>query len=234
MTTNPKLTGSNILDCRIQTGDCPRACNQCFYNHMPDDYKASPIIPSVQEAKGKIVRMNAEHDSGVKKNLVIEAALLYDDSFFNTSLPDTNYPRPVVLTVNPDERVAARHRWTRPKDVALSTLMFVRFRVSAENYLQCTAFEQEWLAADIPVVLTFMRYYTKYACPSLNAYEFKQHFLHDCWQLKEEAKEDICQYAMIDLMSGIYTCGETCATCGNCERFYWIAKDRMVKLGTWS
>ena len=31
MSTNPKLVGSNIIDCIPQTGECPLKCTECFY-----------------------------------------------------------------------------------------------------------------------------------------------------------------------------------------------------------
>ena len=237
---NPKLLDSCLIDCRVQIGPCPGECNQCFYNHMPHEYRLKQIIPTQQEASLKIVRMNAEHDSNHSKPLVIETALKYQDSFFNTSHPDVQFPRPVVLTVNPRETDEPR-RWTRPRDLtgpeSLNHLMFIRYRVSAANYIDCTSMAEEWASKGITSVFTFMRYYDEQACPSINAYEKRKNFMHDCLQLKAKAKEQIMTYVLASLGPLVSFCGtlhsNLCKDCGNCEHYYYIAKRRMIELVIW-
>lgn len=233
---NKKLEGSNIIDARPQIGDCPGNCNECFYNYMSASYKNKPIIPKTTEAVGKIVRMNAEHDSNNQKSLVVSTALMYQDSFFNTARSDVYFPRPVVLTVNPRETDEPA-RWTRPRDIlcpqCFERIMFVRYRTSADNYLKCCKMAEEWAKRNIPIVFTFMRYYDSSKCPSLNAYEKRLHFLHECWQLGEKQKVDISRYLRNFLGKNALFCGDLCRTCGNCEQLYRVAKERMFNLGIW-
>ena len=48
---NPKQEGTNIFDCKPQTGKCPLNCNQCFYNREGAFYVDihKPHMPSVEE-----------------------------------------------------------------------------------------------------------------------------------------------------------------------------------------
>jgi hypothetical protein len=106
---NPKQEGSNLFDCRPQVGVCPNNCNQCFYNRPNAFYNNidQPSIPSPEKVDTGIVRMNCGHDSNIERDLVIETSKQYKEVFFNTSIPNLDFPGPVVLTANPKEEESA-------------------------------------------------------------------------------------------------------------------------------
>ena len=84
MVRNPKQVGSNLWDCRPQTGNCPVGCSQCFYNR-PNAFYCDinePNIPDPVEVGNDIVRMNCGHDSNLQRNLVIATAGQYKNFFF--------------------------------------------------------------------------------------------------------------------------------------------------------
>ena len=231
---NKKLVGSNIIDCRVQTGDCPNNCLGCYYNRMPVAHKEQPVIPTAKEAAGKIVRMNAEHDSNIEREAVVKQALQYDDSFFNTSMLNLNFPRPVVLTVNADESNVYD-----PLDVSpieqLNNIMFVRVRVSSLiTKCELDRLIGIWTCYYVPVVLTFIRYYQQIIQKEYqDKYEYKKHVLHSCWQLKDSIKKSLINDLRRDYGSFVYKCGEQCKDCRNCESFYYLAKQRMIDNDSW-
>ena len=156
---NPKQIGSNLIDAVPQIGPCPNNCNQCFYNRpgaffVPID---RPHMPHIDEAEGKIVRVNSGHDSNIHRDMVIANTRHYPDRFFNTAIPNVDFPAPVVLTVNPKEEEQPH----LPSDLIgpIENLMFVRLRVSGTNLHWIWNAALEWAAAGVPVVLTFMAYY---------------------------------------------------------------------------
>lgn len=205
---NPKLIDSNIVECKPQIGPCENNCNQCYYNRS-DKYKAAAIIPN---DTGKIVRMNAGHDSNIQREKVIATSTLYKDVFFNTSIARFDFPGPVVFTANSVEEEKAILVMI-PKN-----LMFVRLRVSATNLdlvQEAIIYYTERL---IPVVLTYMAYYThKPAGP----YEWKKRNINSYWCPKESFKKD----TLLTLGNRlVFNCGQQCADCGNCETLYRLCK----------
>jgi len=168
---NPKQDGSGMWSCRPQAGKCPNGCNQCFYNRDNAYYCEinQPNIPTPEEVGDDIVRMNSGHDSNVQKDLVLKTAAQYKYVFFNTSVPDFDFPGPVVFTANAKEEEPAHcpivnHRtMTRqlpPKlERQFDRLMFVRLRVSPTNLEFIRQAVACWAAVHVPVVLTFMAYY---------------------------------------------------------------------------
>jgi len=240
---NPKFIGTNIIDCIPQSGRCPCDCNQCFYNH-PDFYTKTPIIPSVEEANGKIVRMNSGHDSNIQKLLVLQTASQYKDVFFNTSIPNFDFPGPVVYTANPNENEESLPLSQLMRLKHLDNLMFVRFRISAMNVVQVFQDMQKWIGQRVPIVLTFMRYYD-YAPfedgseedkeyhyrldmdKNIPIYEYKKHIANNSWCPSETFIKNIMKscYRMV------YMCGTPtssyCKDCGACEHFYWLTKKRL-------
>jgi hypothetical protein len=207
---------------------------------MDDEHKDKPVIPTKEQAKNKIVRMNAEGDSTFQKADVIAQAQKYDDSFFNTSRPDANFPRPVVITINAREE-DLWSRWMRPRDIPMRLLhhiMFVRIRVSINNFLGMDNVIREWNCEQIPVVLTFMRYYT----PDPPAFDgtFYERLLHverPCWQMREQARGRIVAELKARCGRLVTECGRSysylCKDCRACEIYYWIAKYHMEALGLW-
>src|SRR4030043_2218245 len=99
---NPKLLGSSIVDCIPQVGNCPNNCPDCYFN-APGFFrtKDEPLIPTLEEVADKIVRVNSGHDSNLQKDLVLEVTKQYPKKFYNTSIPNFDFPAPVVFTCNP-------------------------------------------------------------------------------------------------------------------------------------
>ena len=171
---NPKMEGSACIDCRPQTGECPNNCSQCFYNRPGAFYCNidEPQIPTMVEVGDKIVRMNSGHDSNLDKELVLAVAGHYPRVFFNTSMPDFDFPGPVVFTANAKEEEPAwcpivnrggKTRQLSPKKEAFcDRLMFVRLRVSPTNLGLIEHAVAAWTAKNVPVVLTFMAYYNQH------------------------------------------------------------------------
>jgi len=213
---NPKLASSNLIDCIPQTGLCPNNCLECYYNS--DGFyrtKDSPLIPTLEEAQGKIVRVNSGHDSNVEKDFVLRVTAQYPHKFYNTSIPDFDFPAPVVFTCNPKD-----NEWIRPKSV--NNLMMVRFRVSTWNVDICDEATSFFTSKDIPYVLTFMRYRNIENVEQPQHYERRKSILNIYYQIKPQFKAEIeARYVDNPL---VVTCGGKtgyCRDCGNCERFYW-------------
>lgn len=240
MNTNPKQEGTRIYSCRVQTGKCPNGCNQCYYNH--DGYYENinePHIPDPAEvnAANGIVRMNDGHDSSIEKERVIFQAEQYNDAFFNTSRFDIDFPGPVVLTANAKEEDAST--WIQPYALiqrfgSLSNVMFVRYRTSVTNYLIVALSARKWAEHGIPVVLTFMRYYSKEAMPRVQhaAYEKKTHVLNSYYCPTKEFIQDVLKHFHKVELYGINMCGSIesslCKDCMLCEHFYRATKKRMM------
>ena len=252
MKRNPKLVGTCLVDCRPQTGKCPMNCNQCFYNREGAFYEDiyEPSIPSPlldEEAGGKIVRMNAGHDSNLNRERVLETAKQYEDVFFNTSIPNFNFPGPVVYTANREEEVMRGYNYPVNGDESKENIMFVRLRVSATNLQLVKTIACSWVMEDVPVVLTFMRYYTEppdlsfprasWALPKSlldeGCYEQRKHVLNTYWcptrSFKIHAYHAIKNYCGSRLVT---MCGtldsDLCRHCRNCEYYYWITKKRLA------
>jgi len=169
---NPKLAGSGIVECIPQEGLCPMACNECWHNQPANQAaRGGSITPAWPVVAGGIVRVNSGHDSNIDREAVIAATEKYERTFYNTSIPDFRFPGPVVFTANPKEegwgmfpRGHTRRTQGGDAPVALN-LMFVRLRVSATNLDRVTELARAWSVRGVPVVLTFMRYYTKHVLP---------------------------------------------------------------------
>lgn len=244
---NPKLVGSDIIDCVPQTGKCPNGCLECFYNGK-DWYRtrSKPLIPTVEETKGKVVRVNSGHDSNVQRDLVIKTALKYKNFFFNTSFPRFDFPGPVVFTcngatafINNDHtcsgfKVVSEEGLSLPDSKAmlidekfeyLDNVMFVRFRLNTWNEGLANKVVEHYTNLGIPVVMTFMRYMNRESIPREHRkfYRWQHHILNDHFILRGGIRT-----AMM-LRWGknkfVYSCGNGkssyCKDCGNCTRFYY-------------
>jgi len=129
---NPKTKGSGIVCCIPQKGHCPNKCPECFFQNgrsylepLADNLPNMPD-PAQVNALGQVVRVNDGNDSNVQKEVVLPQTECYRDKFYNTAIPDLDFPgvvarayaggqctetkrqMPVVLTINPgrlcDER----------------------------------------------------------------------------------------------------------------------------------
>lgn len=204
---NPKIAGSNIVECKPQVGYCKNNCNQCYYNRN-EEYRDASIVPV---DTGKIVRMNAGHDSNIQRDLVIATSTLYKHVFFNTSIPNFDFPGPVVFTANPDEEKIAVFIKI-PKN-----LMFVRLRVSSTNLDHVQEAIGYYTSRLVPVVLTYMAYYT---CPPSEpcCYEWRKRNINNYWCPTEMFKKDVLLEYGNRLVSN---CGNLCKDCETCETWYW-------------
>lgn len=226
---NPKLEGSNIIDAIPQVGECPIKCEECFYNSgrffRPLD---TPLMPTLEEAEGKVVRVNSGHDSNLQRNLVISSTSHFKHKFYNTSIAKFDFPGPVVFTCN-------GHRLILVKNPP-PNLMFVRFRVSTANLEDADkAVNHYWIGHGIPVVMTFMRYYDKNRVPDESAYEFRKSVLNTYWMPKLTTVVEIMSRWSKGEPSirGVRMCSTPyssfCGDCRNCEFLYWDCLRRMEK-----
>ncbi len=156
---NPKQEGSGVWDCKPQVGLCPIGCDECFYNRPGAFYVDidEPHMPTLEEVGDGIMRVNSGHDSNIDREATIAATDQYSERFFNTSVMQLDFPSPVVLTANPREESA----FLRPPEIIPPGLMFVRLRVSASNQQLIDRAAEIWTAQGVPVVLTFMAYYSR-------------------------------------------------------------------------
>jgi hypothetical protein len=209
--------------------------------------------------------MNAGHDSNVHKELVLETAKKYKHVFFNTSIPNFDFPGPVVFTANSQEEEPAwcpvlnkpgKCRQIRPQDEKyFDRLMFVRLRVSPTNWGLIEHAVACWTAKDVPVVLTFMAYYSKDppGCSPvwitdgdkpdafqwtngdvfMTAYTWRQRTINSYWCPTREYIRQCIQHmkkfgGRLVTICGTYD-GAKCKDCMNCANYYWITKKHMVE-----
>lgn len=239
---NPKQVGSNLIDCKPQTGKCPMNCNQCFYNRPGASYVPieSTNIPFGDEAEGKIVRMNSLHDSNIRRSTVLRAAKRYKHVFFNTSIPNFDFPGPVVYTANPAEEQPVEMLFLR--DPNAYKLMFIRLRVSAVNLHHIReAVRAIHEYSDIPIVLTFMAYYERPDWMtdadfhvnfsddgSILAYVWKVRHINQYWCPTKMLKKSVLKMMRDTAGRQVTICGTLasnyCRDCRNCEAYYWITQ----------
>ncbi len=222
---NPKLEGTCLIDCIPQAGECPVGCAECFYNGGRF-YRTleEPLVPSLQEAMGRIVRVNSGHDSNLQREGVIGATRHYPDKFYNTSIARFDFPGPVVYTCNGRRLVLA-------EPPPAGNLMFVRVRActwSLDEVDAAVEFYQK--KRGIPTVLTFMRYYSRDAVQRPEDYEWRKSVLNDYWCIRPEAMTRVmARYKG----TGARSCGTAssslCIDCRNCEMLYWECLGRMKR-----
>jgi len=228
MRRNPKQEGSNIWDCVPQTGPCPMGCNQCYYNLRWYTDMSEPIIPTLEEVGDGLVRVNSGHDSNIRKAYVLEVTEKYPRKFYNTSIPNFDFPAPVVFTANRVEEIKA----PVPMVSHLDNLMFVRLRVSPTNLSHIYEVAARWSSLGIPVVLTFMRYYTV-EVPFIG-YTVKKHVVNTSRGPTRDFMTWVWRYCkdQLETKGEILMCGTLdsplCKHCGNCERLY---KEHMEARG---
>lgn len=225
---NPKQEGSNLFDCKPQSGLCPLNCNQCFYNRPNAFYidPMKPYMPTVEEVGNGIMRVNCGHDSNIEREKVIKETAIYKHRFFNTSIPKFDFPAPVVLTANPKEE----------KDYFTKTapnLMFVRLRVSSTNLNLIDCAVKYWSLEPIPVVLTFMAYYTD--PPTKKEYEWKVRHINSYWCPTRDFMAYVLEREQDIGGRGVTMCGTLesnfCKDCRNCETYYWQSLRYMSEIG---
>ena len=236
---NPKLEGSNVYDCKPQTGLCPLDCNQCFYNRPGAFYTDidKPHMPNVKELEeNDIVRVNSGHDSNIDKELVIEKTKKYNNKFFNTSIPKFDFPGPVVFTANREEE---KPSYFFKNNNIPKNLMFVRLRVSNTNLKHIDEAVEYWVSKKIPVVLTFMAYYTykpidngiELGLNNPECYSYKKRVVHSYYCATSEFIKYVLKREKKIGERLVTICGTIddfkCKICRICESYYWQTVKNM-------
>jgi hypothetical protein len=166
----------------------------------------------------KIVRVNAGNDSNNQRQRVLETTKRYQHKFYNTSIPNFEFPGPVVFTANREEEREADLICIPPVN-----LMFVRLRVSVTNLTHVRDAIVHYTSRGVPVVLTYMAYYSdvpKYT----QFYEWRERHINSYWCPKEEWKLQILKSMKDRLVSN---CDYLCKDCMSCESYYWQTLKRM-------
>lgn len=222
MTNNPKLEGSNIIDCIPQTGYCPNRCQECYYNNGFFRTLDEPLFPTLEEVGDKIVRVNSGNDSNNQKDYVIASTQQYKKKFYNTSINMFDkFDAPIVYT-------ALSPKLLLKSDI--NKIMAVRVRVNTWN-LDFVNNEIYYLShKKIPVLLTFMRYklYDNVRDKiqpdgTFENYVYKKSILNNYWCIKEETWNKIVNKYKDNPF--VYVCGRSygnsfCKNCRNCETLY--------------
>ena len=243
---NPKQEGSNVWDCKPQSGPCPVGCNQCFYNrpgafYVPTD---EPHMPELSEVGDGIMRVNSGHDSNIQREKVIADTARYPKRFFNTSIPNLDFPAPVVLTANPQEEDWTAYHLPQAMPnvrgvIVPDNLMFVRLRASASNLRPVTRAAWEWAREGVPVVITFMAYYDveppiPKAFAGVECYVWKTRHVNSYWcPTRGFMREYMRRFGKAAGTRGrlVTMCGTPgsayCTNCRNCETYYYQTIKRM-------
>lgn len=231
---NPKTENSGMITCIPQEGICSQMCKDCYFqsgrSYLEPLEDNLPNIPSKEQAKGRIVRMNDGNDSNLNRDLVIQVALTFDDFFFNTSINRelSTFPGPVVLTLNPAKMTDKE--WYKIENTP-KNLMHVRIRSNLWNIEDVIKPAIDYYTRkEIPIILTFMRYYhininEKYK----KYYIWKKKILNSYWCLRSEEENKVM--TLFTDNSFVYKCGYKndyrCSRCGNCIREYYNTKERL-------
>lgn len=236
---NPKTIGSGIFCAIPQTGFCPVGCGECFYNKREGylyPFEENLNMPTVEQARGRVVRVNDGNDSNIQRGLVMEMTKIYEDKFYNTSIPKDleGFGAPVVLTINPASPVERTDTSFYKLDPIPKNLMFVRMLTNAWNLPLVDQAVEYYTTREVPVVLTFMRYYfTPIPEEHKSDYIFKKHKLNDYWIIKTDTWRRIM--ARYEDNKYVSSCGKIegeksvfgCRFCGNCLREYYATTERL-------
>jgi hypothetical protein len=228
---NPKLEGSGMLDCIPQTGQCPNKCLECFYNAEGwFRTKSESLFPPYSTKK--LVRVNSGNDSNVHREYVIQATSQFKDKFYNTSIPQFDFPGPVTFTCNGRDTDYSAMMVSK----GLENLMAVRFRTNLWNldllYEVIAYYAQRH---HIPVTITFMRYMNFDNIPEQYRlfYVYKKSILNEYYILNPDKQNEVSANYAHELVG---TCGKPwssfCRDCGRCEKLYkdWKVKAQFRKI----
>jgi len=223
---NPKLAGSDLIDCIPQTGQCSNYCLECYYNH-PGFYrtKSESLFPPYDTPK--LVRVNSGHDSNIHREYVIESTSKYKEKFYNTSLPNFDFPGPVVFTCNGRDTDFSAMVVTKNLD----NLMAVRFRTNLWNLdLLYEVIAYYALKKKIPVTITFMRYADVKNIPKqfLNFYVYRKSILNEYYILDPVKQDEVFGNYAHELVGACGKGSSFCRDCGRCKKLY---NDWKVKRG---
>ncbi|MFH0892092.1 MAG: hypothetical protein V1867_04915 [Candidatus Falkowbacteria bacterium] len=249
---NPKTRGSGIICCIPQTGTCSGRCKDCFFqsgrSYLEPLSENLPNMPSPEEARGRVIRVNDGNDSNEHRDLVLSMVEKYgyEDFFFNTSFPHdlegfkvNGQMRPVVLTVNRGEMT---DKSFHALDPIPRNLMFVRFRTNFWNrhiMQKCIEYYSE---RNIPIVLTFMAHYDEDSIPAQHKkhYIYRQRTLNSYWAITTAGWRKIMRGGKYFDPNNrwVYSCGKiegelgttACHRCGNCLREYFATQEKIRNL----
>lgn len=234
---NPKTKGSGIMCCIPQKGVCPVGCADCFFqsgrSYLEPLDKNLPNMPSLKQAKGQIIRVNDGNDSSNRQEEVMAAVKKYPQKFYNTSMPwDLDkFDAPVVLTANPGKMTDCKAELIDPIP---ENLMFVRVRTNTWNLRLVDRAIEYYTAKDIPVVLTFMAYYsTGVRKGHENDYTYRKRTMNSYWVITAETWNRVMDRYKDNRL--VYACGKdadtfACSRCGNCLREYYATMEKMKAL----
>ncbi|KKN27086.1 hypothetical protein LCGC14_0868090 [marine sediment metagenome] len=232
---NPKTKGSGIVCAIPQTGICPNMCDDCFFqsgrSYLEPLNENLPNMPdrwSVR-TKNNVVRINDGNDSNCTTANIGWATRDYSMKFYNTAIPKLDhFDAPVVLTVNPGDMTDNDfHKLnTIPEN-----LMFVRFRANTWNQSLGGQVVEHYATAQIPVVFTFMAYFTQIIPEAHDSfYTYRKRTLNSYWVIIQEAWDTVMAPYKHD--EYVYACGKNansfpCHRCGNCLREYFATTERI-------
>lgn len=231
---NPKTKGSGIL-CAIPQNykRCTRECSECFFqngrSYLEPLAENLPNIPFTEDIYNYVIRVNDGLDSSDSVDEVIERTKHWPRKFYNTSSPHEinklSEHGPIVLTLNPGDYID-KEFW-KPDENIYKVFMFVRFLANPVNSWLLARAVDEWCNGyNIPLVITFMRYYNKDNAQFQyfdSYYNKKEHILNPSWSLNQDGWDMIYgPYRDNPLVS---TCGfsaseHLCKRCGVCLREY--------------
>lgn len=235
---NPKTKDSGIICCIPQTGTCPNNCPDCFFqngrSYLEPLSKNLPNMPSLKQVGHRVVRVNDGNDSNYARKKVVERTQYFQNKFYNTSDPVRmeDFPGPVVLTLNPTKYTDS---YFYKLDPIPKNLMFVRFRTNMWNLDILDEAVEHYTHRQVPVVLTFMAYYTEKVTLKYRAhYTFRQRTLNSYYAITTKAWESVMEKYKYNHF--VYSCGKTegekgitsCSRCGNCLREYFNTMERLT------
>jgi len=232
---NPKTVGSGIICAIPQTGHCPNNCEDCFFqsgrSYLEPLEDNLPNMPTLEQSKGKVVRVNDGNDSNVDRELVVTSTAGYPMKFYNTSIPRDleGFDAPVVLTVNPGRMT---DDWFYALSPVPHNIMFLRFRVNAWNTSLLEKAILYYSFWHVPVVMTFMDYFVTPLLEGFeDCYSWQKHVLNSYWMLKPEVRVSLVN--RYEQAGAVYACGKGessfCRDCGNCLREYFATTERLKR-----
>ena len=228
-------------------------CAECFFQdgrgYLEPLDERTPNVPEAEQIRGRVVRMNDGNDSNYQRDLVIAMAETLADLgaagvFYNTAIPRLDFPGPVVLTANPGRLTDSGP--AHLVDPCPPNLMFVRVRTNTWNLDLVDQVVEHYEARKVPVVLTFMAYYSdepenhirksdelmgRIGISCAGDYTWRKRTLNSYWVITPAAWDRVV--ARYHGNSLVYTCGKdanthACSQCGNCLREFFATRERMA------
>lgn len=233
---NPKTIGSGIVCCIPQTGRCRVNCPDCFFqsgrSYLEPLDDNLPNMPSLEEVGNRIVRVNDGNDSLHDIDTVVSSTEKYPLKFYNTSHGSgiSDLPGPTVLTVNPG--MFTNNSFIQLDEIP-ENLMYVRVRTNMWNLDVVDKAVDYYTSKNVPVVLTFMAYFTELMPEEyLKYYIERKRTLNTYWAITTEAWRIVMKRYENNVL--VYSCGTEgehgttkCARCGNCIREFYNTLERI-------